>query len=172
MPGAVSEEITKAETTLRETGASQLGIWSMLWEGKSRQTDTLATKNVHGDLCRRQTHPLIHGKTHTPFSSLLNSFPTDCLCYWPLRWADIFPWALCQVSEEVNILPMPWKPQGQIQISEWDLHLFLSTPRGKQDDIERQQRQTRHNPKSHIIIKPQDRARSYGSVWFYTLHNA
>lgn len=52
MPGAV----TKVATTLRGNGASQRGIWWMLWEGKSRQTDAFATKNVHGDLCRRQTH--------------------------------------------------------------------------------------------------------------------
>lgn len=132
----MSEEITKVETTLREDGASQLGIWWMLWEGKSRQTDALATKNVRGDLCQRQ--PLSWEDTHSVFFLYSTALPLTA-CATDFSDDPTFSLEHCvKYPRKWVFYQTPWKPQGQIQISEWDLHIFLSTPRGKQDDIERQ----------------------------------
>lgn len=143
------------------------------FEKASQDRQTLLLQRMSAGTSARDSPS--RGKTHTPFFPVLNSFATYCLCYWLLRWPDIFPRALCQVSEEVSILPNALEapgPDSDIRVRFAHISEYSQGKTRWHRETKTKQWHTRHSPKSHSIIKTQDRARSYRSVWFDSLYDA
>lgn len=123
----------------------------MLWEGKSRQTDTLATKNVHGDLCRRQTHSW--EDTHSIFLC------SQQLCHWLLvlltsQMTWYFPLSIVSsIQGSEYFTKRPGSPRARFRYQSEICTYFWVLQGGNKmtwkDEKKTEQWQTKQTPKYH-----------------------